>query len=631
MAAELATTTTDSTAGTRRLGLGTLEVWLVAVAVTAAIAGTAGAQGGYFPTSWGWTALAFGFVGAIATVLRERIELSRVEIVYLGLVAAFVGWIALSIVWSTGVSGTVDELERALVYATGVLAFLVVARRGQIRVLLGAILVGLVIIAAYALATRLFPGSLFTDKFAGYRLSTPIGYYNGLGLLCAIALLLAVAFVAETKQITTRALAAAAVPGLATTLYFTFSRGAWLALAVALLFIVLVSATRLRLVTTALVLAVPTLIALLLARGSFALTHVGTSLPATQHEGHRLALWLLLLTLASAALGIGLHYAERRPISPSVRRTYATVLLAIAAGAVLVGLVVGHGPVRIAQRGYDRFIAKPESTNDLNQRLFQLSGSWRVDFWRVSWREFKAHPLTGTGAGTYESEWYAHRGDSKQHTTEGHSLYIETLGELGLPGLLLLLGMVLVPFAGIAGRRQPFVAIGLGAYVCLLVHAGTDWDWELPALMLAGTWCGLTALVERRRPGETVELGLGGRGAIVGAATVCAAFAFVGLVGNLAVSSSTSALFDRNYGKAVHQARRAAAWAPWAAEPWSLLAQAELAQHHRAAAVAAQRKAIERQPRDYTLWGTLAAMTVGSAHQQAARRTVELDPGDPSP
>src|SRR3954469_21574039 len=194
MATELAPARTEPAAGTRRLGVGRLEVWLVAIAVTAAIAGSAGAQGGYFPTSWGWTALAFGFVAAIAALLRERVEFSRIELVYLGLVAAFVGWIALSTTWSTGVSGTVAEVERALVYATGSLTFLVVARRGQIRVLLGAVLVGLVGIAAYALATRLFPGSLFTDEFAGYRLSAPVGYYNGLGLLCAIALLLSVGF-----------------------------------------------------------------------------------------------------------------------------------------------------------------------------------------------------------------------------------------------------------------------------------------------------------------------------------------------------------------------------------------------------------------------------------------------------
>jgi hypothetical protein len=608
-----------------------LEIGLVAVAVTAAVAGTAAAQGGYFSTSWGWTALAFAFVAAIAAVLFDRVELSRVELVYLGLVGAYVGWIALSIAWSVGVSGTVQEVERALVYATGALAFLVVARRGHIRLLLGAILVGLTGIAVYALVTRLFPASLSTDEFAGYRLSTPIGYYNGLGVLCAIALLLAVGFVAEGTSVATRAVAGASVPILAATLYFTFSRGAVAALAVAALFTIVVSPTRLRFVTTILVLAVPTIVAVLLARDSFALTHLGATLSRTQHEGHRLALWLLLLAIASAALAVGLHFAERRQISPRVRQVYATVLVALAVCAVLVGLIVGGGPVKIAHRAYDRFSAEPVVGQNLNERLTQFSGSWRIDFWRVAWHEFEAHPATGTGAGTWESYWYEHRGDSKQNSTEAHSLYIEALGELGVPGVLLLLAMVLVPFAALAARRKPFVAIAAGAYACLLVHAGTDWDWELPAVMLAGTWCGLAALVERREDEPVVELGRRGRGAVLAASVVFGAFAFVGLVGNLAAASSTTALLTRNPEKAARDARRATAWAPWAADPWSLLAQAELGLNRKQAAIADAREAIEREPRDFRNWQLLAAITVGAEHLQAVRRANQLNPGSTNP
>jgi O-Antigen ligase len=631
MAAEVSPASTQSAAGGRRLGLDRLEIGVVAVALTAAVAGTAAAQGGYFPTSWGWTALAFAFVAAVAVIVLDRVELSRIELVYLGLVGVFVGWIALSIAWSTGVSATVAEVERALVYATGVLAFLVVARRGRIGVLLGSILVGLTGIAVYALVTRLFPASLAIDEISGYRLSTPIGYYNGLGALCAIALLLAVGFVAEGTHLATRAVAGAFVPVLTTTMYFTFSRGAVAALAIAALFTIVVSPTRLRFVTTILVLAVPTIIAVLLARDSFALTHVGTTLSAAQHEGRRLALWLLLLGIASAALAVGLHYAERRPIPPRVRQVYATVLVAVAAAAAVFGLVAGGGPSRIANHAYDRFIAKPDSQENLNERIFQLSGSYRVDWWRVAWHQFEAHPASGTGAGTFESYWYQHRGESEQSVSEAHSLYIETLGELGAPGLVLLVAMLLVPFAALAARRKRFVVIGVGAYALLLVHAGTDWDWELPAVMLAGTWCALAALVERREDEPVVELGLRGRGAVFATALVFGAFAFVGLVGNLAVSSSTHALQDGNPKKAAGDARRATAWAPWAAYPWYLLAQAELGLRRPQAAIAAGREAVEHAPRDYRMWQLLAAVTEGPEHREAVRRANELYPGSTPP
>ena len=64
-----------------------------------------------------------------------------------------------SLAWSTRVPQTVDEAERALVYVAGAAAFL--------------------------LATRLFPNELSADGFGGYRLSTPVGYWNGLGVLAA--------------------------------------------------------------------------------------------------------------------------------------------------------------------------------------------------------------------------------------------------------------------------------------------------------------------------------------------------------------------------------------------------------------------------------------------------------------
>jgi hypothetical protein len=629
MAAELAPAPTGDTAGGRRLGLGRFEVGVVALGVTAAIAATAAAQGAYFPTSWGWAGLSFGFVAALVLILLEQIELTRVELAYLGLVAAFVGWIALSIVWSRGVSGTVDEVARVMVYAGGSLAFLLLARRGRIRMLLAAIFVGLGGICAYGLAGRLFPAGLFTDEFGGYRLFAPVGYWNGLGILAAIAVLLALGFVAEGKRAATRAAAAATLPFLAATLYFTFSRGAWVALAAATVFVVAASPMRLRFLTTALVLAPPTVIALWLARGSYALTHQGTSLAATKHEGHRLAFWLVVLAVVSAASALALHLLESRVrISNRVRRAYGSALLVAAVGAIVFGLVAGGGPVRIGHHAYDRFLANPVANSNLNQRIFQLSSNGRVDLWHVAWRDFSRHPALGSGAGTYESYWYQHR-RSDQTVRDAHSLYIETLAELGAPGLALLLGMVLVPFAGLSARRRPLVSLALGAYACLLVHAAYDWDWELPAVMLAGTWCGLAALVERRDPERALRVGIPARAAVGAVAFAFGAFSFVGLVQNLATTSGTNALREGNATKAAREARRAASWAPWAAQPWALLAQAELGQDHQRAAVSALRQAIDRQPEDYTLWRQLALVTRGPERREAQRRLRELNPWTP--
>jgi len=110
-----------------------------------------------------------------------------------------------------------------------------------------------------------------------------------------------------------------------------------------------------------------------------------------------------------------------------------------------------------------------------------------------------------------------------------------------------------------------------------------------------------------------------------------AGFSFVGLVGNLAISSSTDALHAGDPTKALREARKAASWAPWAADPWALVSQSELGRGNRRAAVRALQSAIDREPRDYTLWQQLAVITTGREHQEALRRLRELNPLQPPP
>ena len=82
-----------------------------------------------------------------------------------------------------------------------------------------------------ALSGRLFPERFGEyDLIGGYRLSEPVGYWNALGVLAALGVLLAVSLVARFESLLVRLVAAASTVPLALTLYFTFSRGAWLAL-----------------------------------------------------------------------------------------------------------------------------------------------------------------------------------------------------------------------------------------------------------------------------------------------------------------------------------------------------------------------------------------------------------------
>ena len=83
---------------------------------------------------------------------------------------------------------------------------------------------------------------------------------------------------------------------------------------------------------------------------------------------------------------------------------------------------------------------------------------------------------------------------------DAHGLYVETLAELGPLGLGLLLVALGVPFVAFwRTTRAPVVAGALGAYAAFVVHAGVDWDWELSAVTLAGLLCGALLVMAARR------------------------------------------------------------------------------------------------------------------------------------
>jgi O-antigen ligase len=281
--------------------------------------------------------------------------------------------------------------------------------------------------------------------------------------------------------------------------------------------------------------------------------------------------------------------------------------------------------VHLAKRGYDDFTSSPVRSANLNRRLFNLSSNGRTQLWHVAWRQFEAHPVLGGGAGSFEQYWNGNR-QSILTVKDAHNVYLETLAELGIPGLALLLAMLAVPLAGVRARSQPLVPVALGAYGALLAHFAYDWDWELPAITLVGMFCGLSALVAGRSTRTTVVLGTLARAVLLAAAGVCAAFALVALVGNTALSRAQDAVNAGRFTKAESNARRATSWAPWSSRSWLLLGQAQAGLDENRAAVASLRHAVANDPRNYRYWLGLAAVAEGNERVRALREAFRLNP-----
>jgi tetratricopeptide (TPR) repeat protein len=249
--------------------------------------------------------------------------------------------------------------------------------------------------------------------------------------------------------------------------------------------------------------------------------------------------------------------------------------------------------------------------------------------WSVAWKDAKGHPLLGGGAGSFEQYWRVHR-PGPQEVRDAHSLYMETLAELGIVGLGLLVLMLGIPLLAVRHRRLQLVPFALGAYAAFLLHAGADWDWEMPAITLLALGCGAAALIAGREDaGLPKVFPATGRYACFAVVLILGTFSLQTLLGNRDASASASAAAGKNWPKAVAEARSAERWLPWSSDPWRLLGDAKFGQGDFPGAARAYRKAIELDPRNWVLWFDLGFSTDGKESDEAFARAAALDPLNP--
>jgi O-antigen ligase len=585
-------------------------------------------SGGYEPTSWGWSAALLLLVSAAALVVGAR-RLAPLELALPESLAALAAWIWLSLAWTSDVSQTIREGERALVYVAAATGLLLVGRRSRVFGLVASLAAAITAVCAFALATRLFdPGGgafqvVSTDPQAGFRLARPLGYSNALAILAVIGILLALGLALRARLPLARALASSALVVLAPTLYFTYGRGAWLGLAAGLVALVAIERDRLEMLLRALALGVAPAVAVFLASRTAPLTADPQSVAAAAHDGRRLAVAIAALAVAAAFVP---QVAARARVGTRGRRRLLPVAVLLVVVAAAVALVRVGGPEAAARRTYHAFNAPaPLVGQDASGRLFSLSGSNRSEYWRVAWREWRDHPELGGGAGSYQRFWLRHRSNDLP-VRDAHSLYLETLAELGPLGLVLLLCALSVPLVAVRpARGSPLAAGALGAYAAFLVHAGIDWDWEMPAVTLAALACGVALLLAARGTEER-RLSRSTRVAAVAAAAALACVALLGLVGNRAELASADALDAAQLRSAADEARLARRWEPWSGTPWRLLGESQLQAGEVDRARSNFLEGLEHDRGDWELWLDLALVSRGARRQAALERVAELNP-----
>jgi peptidoglycan/LPS O-acetylase OafA/YrhL len=389
--------------------------------------------------------------------------------------AGLAAWTLLARTWAPSHGRADGAFELAALYlATVAAASLLLRRRAVARLAEPALALGAVAVIGYGVAGRLVPGllELAVSPRAGGRLDQPLTYWNAMGALAGLGLVLATRLAGdETRPDWMRAAGAAALPLLGAGLYLSFSRAAIAATIAGVLVLVVLMASRAQ-ARAAVLAAVGTGLGIAATAPFDGVRALAGSLDLRERHG---AASLILLVAATLAIA-GAHLVAEGRCAPRLalprgwRRAAAVALAVVAVLPFAVALA-------------DRSDGGSQTFGASTSRL-AAAGSNRSAYWKVAIRSWADHPLAGEGAGSFGETWLRER-DIDERVRNAHSIELETASELGLVGLALL--ALIIGGVGLAARRlhgeDAALAAGPGAVlVAWLLHASVDWDWQVPAV-----------------------------------------------------------------------------------------------------------------------------------------------------
>jgi hypothetical protein len=588
--------------------------------VAAVLVGLSFASGGYSTAvTAGITVAAWGAVIIVLALAgRPRRPVGPAAIAVGALLTALGVLAFISLAWASDDGRAFADAVRLIGYAGIFCLVVVAAREGDGRDWLAGLALGFAVVAVVAVASRLQPSLPGGDETlmnllpatAG-RLSYPIGYWNGLGACMAVAIVALAYLGAAARTRLARTLSVAVLPVCGLAIYLASSRGAVVAAAAGLT-VLLVLGPRWAVTACGLAIAAAgTAVAIAVAAGYGDLVDGLDSADAAS-QGDKLTILLLLVVVAVGAVRYALDGALERLRLPARSGRF---LVAVGAVCLLVAAIAANPAKRL-----DQFNDPP--ANEVQARGFAAShlqsgsGNGRYQFWSVALDGFQEKPVLGLGVGGYESYWNQHASIPRS-IRDAHSLFLETLAELGIVGLLLLLAAFAVAlataivrlrsFAGDAERRAQLAA-AIGVLLAVLISAAVDWTWEIPVIAIAAivAMAVLTGPSTAATPGEDGgarrrgdAFAVGAAALVVGWLALCAGGSL--LLSQLQLSDSRVAVRDGDLAAAAKDASDAAALQPWAADPRLQQALVEELDGDLPAARSRLDEAITRAPDDWRL------------------------------
>jgi hypothetical protein len=216
-----------------------------------------------------------------------------------------------------------------------------------------------------------------------------------------------------------------------------------------------------------------------------------------------------------------------------------------------------------------------------------------------------------------------------------HSLYLETLDELGLVGMLALLTFLVALLVGAARLvREPenrvLGAIAVAALAAEALHSGVDWDWEMPVVVIPVLALAAAAGARRER-GETRQLRRSVRLSACLCALALAAAPALLAVSQLDLDASVHAFDTGDCRAAISRAAAASSVMSMRPEPFEIIGYCDAYHGAPKLAIRAMRRAVSSDPNDWEFHFGLALATAsaGEDPRPQLRLAQRLDPLEP--
>jgi hypothetical protein len=596
------------------------EQHVVTALVALASFGLALDQGGYSTGFFAGAAFAVWWLILACVVLRLMpADLPRAAVATGASLALYAAWMGLSWLWAADNGVVLTEIVRTLLYL-GVFTWVALfPGRGGARPWLAGLAIGLTGVAILSLATRFDP-SLIDAGYPGSRLNYPIGYWNALAALAAMAITLLAWYAAHGQDRLTRAFATAAMPLPALAIFLSGSRGGVAAAALGLTLLVALGPRRFPLVASILLAGLGGAVLLIFAHGQPELVD-GLSGSVATSQGRNLLLVSVAVVVAAGAIR---HQIDGLLSQTTVPRPLRLWVVALGLAALL-GLIVAENPIE----RFESFKESPVGVQaPVSGNFTNDNGSGRYQFWDAAIEALEDQPLHGIGAGQYATWWSAH-GSIDFVIQDAHSLLFESAAELGLIGVILVMAFF---FATIQSgwRRRGNESAVICALLALLaagvLSALIDWMWELPAVfapvvvtaaLLTGRATEAASSPPSPARSQTARpVILAAVGAVAWISIVCSGDV---LVTEVELSQSRSQVAEGDLVAAAESADNAIALAPWAAGPRVQLALVQQRAGNLPAARSSLEDAIDRSPDRWQFWFLLSQVERREHRLVAAR------------